>query len=230
MRPYMPGHAPVSIRRIMRLSEVAHILPGIPFRSRIESHSEGVLAVVQARDLGVDGTVKLGSAIRIGEFPETFRAHLKAGDILLQPRGMRFPAARFEPSAIPAIAAAPLTILRADTSRLVPEFLLALLMSPMTQAIFRQAAVGTHVPQVPRQAIADLRIDLPDIPGQIRLADLARLGQREAELMDRLRDARARFFDLAVKEVAKKSRKRANAPGFNHDPNGAPTPMRPLSI
>jgi hypothetical protein len=33
-----------------------------------------------------------------------------------------------------------------------------------------------------------------------------RLGRREVELMDRLRDMRARLFDLAVREAAKKTR------------------------
>ena len=112
----------------------------------------------------------------------------------------------FKGAELPAIAVAPLLVLRADSSRILPEFLLAVLMSPATQALLRQSAVGTYVPQVPRQAIESLRIELPDLPSQIKLADLARLERRERELTDRLREVRARFFDLVVREVVQADR------------------------
>ena len=205
----------------MKLSDVARLLSSIPFRSRIESEADGVFLVIQARDLGSDGLVQQDEASRVRALPGARREHLEPGDVLLQPRGTRFPAARFESGEMPAVAAAPLLILRPDTSRLVPEFLVAILGTPSIQAALRQAAVGTYVPQVPRQVIADLHIELPDIPSQMRLADLVRLERQEAELMDRLRETRARYFDLAVREVAKKTRKRGDAPGSNSRPVGA---------
>ena len=208
----------------MRLSQVVEILPGVPFRSRIEGEKAGACAIVQARDLLSDGIVDLAGAVRIAAPSVSPRGFLQAGDVLFQPRGNRYSVGKVREPHGPAVAAAPLYILRGDTSRIDPDFLLALLRSSATQAALRQEAVGTYVPQVPRQAIENLRVELPDLPSQIRLADLARLEQRETELMDRLRDARRRLFDLAIREIAKKSRKRANAPGSNPDLNGAPTP------
>ena len=173
----------------------------------------GEHAVIQARDLGADGRVQLEFAARLRSLPPSGRdAFLRTGDILFQPRGTRFPVGMFDaPAGLSAVAAAPLLILRGDPARIAPEFLLVVLTSAAIQAILRQAAVGTYVPQVPRQAIESLRIELPDLPSQIRLADLARLERRERELMGHLRDARARLFDLAVKETTKKARKRTNA-------------------
>ena len=51
-----------------------------------------------------------------------------------------------------AVAAAPLLILRTEREMVLPAFLVAFLGSPESQAFLRQAAVGTYVPQVPRQA------------------------------------------------------------------------------
>ncbi len=215
---------------IMMLKEIVDIQAGLPFRSRIETEVTGRFLVIQARDLGVDGHVHLDGAARLSALPSPPRGgFLETGDILFQPRGARFSAALFEAVGLPAVAAAPLWILRADPSRVLPEFLLAVLVSAATQAIFRQAAAGTHVPQVPRQAIESLPIELPDLPSQIKLADLARLDRRERELTDRLREARGRLFDLAIKEVAEKARKRANASGPKPAPDGASTPKGPLS-
>jgi hypothetical protein len=198
----------------VKLADVALIRPGFPFRSKVEREADARFAVIQPRDLGDDGHVHLQGAAGLRSLPATPKdGFLRAGDVLIQPRGTRFPAALFEPAEHPAVAAAPIYTLRADRSQVLPEFLVAVLMSPATQVIFRQSAIGTYVPQVPRRAIENLQIELPDLPSQIKLADLARLEQREREVMNRLRDARARFFDLAVKEVAKKARKRANASG-----------------
>lgn len=208
----------------MRLSQVVQIIPGVPFRSRIEGEVGGACAVVQPRDLRSDGTVDVEGAVRIAAPPVSPKGFLQPGDIVFQPRGTRYSVAQVKETHQPAITAAPLYILRADTGRLDPNFLLALLQSSAIQAALRQDAVGTYVPQVPRQAVENLRIELPDLPSQIRLADLARLERRETELMDRLRLVRGRLFDLVVKEIAKKSRKRANAPGSNPDLDGAPAP------
>ena len=186
--------------------------------------------MIQARDLGADGHVQIETAVRLRSLPSTVRGGLlRATDILLQPRGTRFPVAMFDaPADLSAVAAAPLWVLHADPTRVVPEFLLAVLMSATAQAMLRQAAVGTYVPQVPRQAIETLPIELPDLDSQIRLAELGRLERRERELTDRLHEARGRLFDLAVMEAAKKARKRANASGPEPARDGALTPVGPL--
>jgi len=198
----------------VRLADIAFIRPGFPFRSKVEREAEARYTVIQPRDLGDDGRVSLEGAARLKSLPASPKdGFLKSGDVLLQPRGTRFPVALFESAELSAVAAAPIYTLRPDCSQLVSEFLVAVLMSPATQAMLRQSAIGTYVPQVPRQALENLHIELPDLRSQIKLADLAHLERQEREVMDRLRDARARFFDLAVKEAAKKARKRANASG-----------------
>lgn len=208
----------------MQLSEVVEILPGVPFRTRIESERDGACVVVQARDLVGDGTVDLAGAARIAVLPGSTRGLLRPGDLVLQPRGNRYSVGKVDEVQGPTVAAAPLYILRRRDKDVDPDFLVAFLEAASTQSVLRQDAVGTHVPQIPRQALEALHIELPDLSSQIRLADLARLERREIEVMDRLREARGRLFDLALREIAKKSRKRANAPGSNPGLKGAPTP------
>jgi hypothetical protein len=208
----------------MQLSDVVEILSGVPFRSRIESESHGVWAVVQARDLTAAGAVDLETAARVAALPGAPKGRLQAGDVVFQPRGNRYSVGMLGHVSSPTVAAAPLLVLRGRTDQLDPRFLVAFLQAPSTQSKLRQEAVGTHVPQVPRQAVEALNIELPDLPSQAVLANLAHLERREVELMDRLREARSRLFDVAIREIAKKSRKRANAPGSNPGLNGARTP------
>lgn len=208
----------------MRLADVASVISGVPFRSRIENEAEGSVTVVQARDLSAEGRIDVAGAARVRDIPGSAKTALLYGDVVLQPRGARFPVGLFEGSDRPTVAAAPLLVIRCDQTRIAPEFLLVLLRLPSTQAFLRQSAAGTYVPQVPRQAIEDIFIQLPDLPSQMRLVDLAHLERREVELMGRLRDQRERLFEIAVRELAKKSRKRANAPGSKPSLTGASTP------
>lgn len=209
----------------MQLSEVVEILPGVPFRTRIESEKNGACIVVQARDLVGDGTIDLAGAARIGAPPSSTSGLLRPGDVVLQPRGNRYSVGKVaEIRGLAVVAAAPLYVLRCRAKDIDPDFLVAFLEAASTQSALRQDAVGTHVPQIPRQALETLHIPLPDLSSQIRLADLARLERREIELMGRLREMRGRLFDLALREIAKKSRKRTNASGSNLVLKGAPTP------
>lgn len=213
----------------MKLADLADITPGLPFRSRIENETQGAFVVVQPRDLKGDGQIDVAGAARVRRLPPPQRGFLEPGDVVMQPRGTRFSVGQFETADLPAVAAAPLFILRPDRAQVVPEFLVAVLMSPASQTILRQSAVGTYVPQIPRQAIENLAFELPDLSSQMRLVELARLARREIELMDRLRDERGRLFNLAVKEAAKKIRRRANASGSKPVPSSAETPRGPLS-
>jgi hypothetical protein len=190
------------------LSRIAQILVGHPFRSRIEDEAGGTFIVVQPRDLGAGGRVDLSNAVRLHTLPGSAQTYLTANDIILQPRGTRFAASIFGGAEHPTIAAAPLLIVRVNLARAVPEYVLAALASPSTQSLLRQAAVGTYVPQVSRQTVESLLIELPDLSTQAMLADLSTLGRRERELMDRLRDARARLYELAVSEALRKARPR----------------------
>ncbi|MBX9945019.1 MAG: hypothetical protein K2Y40_13125 [Reyranella sp.] len=186
----------------MILGDIARVLPGIPFRSRIESDPDGGVVVIQARDLEFEGQVRAGGAARIRKLPVTPKSWLQTGDVIVQPRGSSYAAAEFAGSECDAVAAAPLLVLRTDPRAVHSPFLVAFLRSPATQALLRQAAVGTHVPQVPRQDIEALPIVLPSLADQIALAALAELERREREVMGRVRAARSRLFDLAIKQVA----------------------------
>lgn len=213
----------------MKLGDVTMVLPGVAFRTRIETEAGGTAIVIQARDLSEIGRIKLATAARIREAPGSGTAKLLKGDVVLQPRGTRFPVGLFEGAELPAFAAAPLLVIRADQLRIAPEFLALVLQAPSIQAFLRQSAAGTYVPQVPRQTIESLSIDLPELSIQQQLVDLVLCQRREAEIMSRLRDARERLFELAVRELAKKSRKRVSASGSKPGLGDAPTPPRPSS-
>jgi hypothetical protein len=212
-----------------KLSEIASIRAGIPFRSRIENEPDGRIAVIQARDLTENRQVEIATAARVKALPGSIEPFLRSGDVLLQPRGTRFSTGVLAHQPIPVAAAAPLLILGCDPKQIAPEFLALFLQLPATQAALRNSAVGTYIPQVPRAAVADLLVDIPDLAGQRKLVELAQFQRREAELMACLTDKRARLLELAVRELAKKDRGRGSAASPKPGTGGAPTPPVPTT-
>ena len=207
-----------------KLSEVASISLGVAFRSRIENEPEGRIVVIQARDLSENWQVQIDGSARLKALPGSTEAFLRGGDVLLQPRGTRLSTGVLAQQPIPVVAAAPLLVLRCNPEQIAPEFLVLFLRLPGTQALLRNSAVGTYIPQVPRAAIADVLVDIPSLASQRKLVEFAQFKRREAELMARLSDKRERLLELAVRELAKKDRGRANAAGPKPGPGSASTP------
>jgi restriction endonuclease S subunit len=198
------------------LSDLATVISGVPFRSRIENQHDGQIAVIQARDLSETGEVRIATSARVKSLPGSSEASLRSGDVLFQPRGARFSVGILVDQPMPVAAAAPLLTLRCDLTQIDPEFLVLFLQLPRTQAVLKNAAVGTHIPQVPRWELTNLPVDLPDLVNQKKLVELNRLTRREVELTARLIAKRERLLELAVRDlsnpVARTHGRRANDP------------------
>jgi hypothetical protein len=207
-----------------KLSDIAVIHSGVPFRTRVENEPEGQIAVIQARDIWDTGQVQLATAARVSSLPGSTEASLRSGDVLFQPRGTRFSAGVLVSLPMPVAAAAPLLVLRCDPAQIDPGFLVLFLQLPGTQAILKNAAVGTYIPQVPRQALAELLIDIPTLEHQRKLTEFDQITRREAELTSILSTKRERLLELAVRELAKKDRGRENAAGPEPVPGGVSAP------
>jgi hypothetical protein len=68
---------------------------------------------------------------------------LQGGDVLLQARGVNYPAALVDDELGKAVAAPPLCVVRSNSDELDPAYLVAFLSNPVTQAHLRSRASGT---------------------------------------------------------------------------------------
>ena len=98
-----------------RLSDVADVRTGYPFRSKVMDEPSGELAVVQMKDVNDGGQLDASGCLRIREEQTHGRHLLKQGDVLLQSRGSKFPAGVVE-AEIHGIAALGLVLTVTDRS------------------------------------------------------------------------------------------------------------------
>src|SRR5690606_10949961 len=93
------------------LADVADVRTGLTFRGTVLDDPTGSLAVVQMKDISDAGRLDASEGLRIREEPAHSRHLLKQGDVLLQSRGSKFPAAVVNAD-VHGIAALGLHILR----------------------------------------------------------------------------------------------------------------------
>ena len=91
----------------MKLSELADVRMGYPFRSRLEPDPMGNVAVIQMKDIDEANQVRAEGAIRVALAGSKAHHHLlRAGDLLFRSRGRSNGAAEVAngigPSVLPA--------------------------------------------------------------------------------------------------------------------------------
>ena len=168
------------------LADLSEIRVGASPRGRLEAVAGGGERVVHAKDLGPDGDIASARLTRVMDrFGET-APRLRPGDVLLQSRGVSYPVGLATEDASGAVPVSPLCLIRPDSAQLDGAFLALFLVQPRTQQRLRAQAAGTHVPELTREAIANIEIPLPSLPRQREIAALGHMMRRERELRQRL--------------------------------------------
>jgi restriction endonuclease S subunit len=189
-----------------KLGEIARVRTGSPFRERIQHAAEGKYLVLQGKDIGADGAVVLDGMLRVTDAPNKGAPdQLEAGEVVIQTRGVSYRAAVVPKTAIPMIAAGSLFILSSEQTRLTPDYLVFFLNLPATQAVLRQLATGSTIPNLRRSAVEQLEIPLPTLPDQRRFAALGALVRKQTELTERINQLRLQELHALILERAKKA-------------------------
>jgi hypothetical protein len=199
--------------RCVTLSEIAAVRVGLAFRARLDRDPAGTLCVVQARDIMEDGTIDLAGAVTIAEARVKPDHRLRAGDIVVQPKGTAIRAGLVPEPVQVTVAAAPLQIIRPKGDQVRPAFLVVALNMPRTIAALLQQSRGSHIPQVPTDAFRALRLPLPDLDRQAAIAALAESVRTEKRIFDEIVALRSRLLEAVICESARNTQGRANAPG-----------------
>ena len=177
------------------LRELAEIRTGYPFREGVERVPKGGCVLIQAGNIdGVAGDMA-GLPTRITA-PANFREHaLRFGDVLMVARGPRNDAATFTWSGGEAVAASHIIILRTEGRITIPDYLTWFLNLPRTQAKIRAMRSESSVPFVAVEALGRLKIEVPSIEVQKKIAEVQKLSAREQRLLEEIRTRRRVLVD-----------------------------------
>lgn len=190
----------------MKLSEVCTIQMGFTARARLDPATDGGRLAIQLRDITPDGEITLATLARVDLSDVSDRYDVGNGDVVFRSRGERTIAIAIDDAIHErAIAILPLMILRPNPSRITSEFLAWSINLPTSQRHLDQAAQGGSLRMVPKSALEDLRLDVPDLTTQRQITAAAKLAKREAALAASLVEKNLSLTTLTLADIAKRT-------------------------
>jgi hypothetical protein len=184
------------------LKNLAMVQSGHPFSKRIEESENGDVAVIQMKDL--PNTFQLMSAapvlINVNEIKERYL--LKTDDIIFRSRGQTNTAVILKADFGLVVAAAPLITIRVTSESLLPDYLCWWINQQPAQTHFDRHARGTYGRMISRDALKDLKINVPPLNIQKQIVELALLGEREQDLLTRLAAAEEKKLSSILMRTA----------------------------
>lgn len=187
----------------IKLGEIASIRTGFAFRTKVERDPEGMVGVVQMKDLNTYNQLDLSDIykVQVGEVDD--RHFLQPNDILFRSRGVSNTASLIREDLKRFVAAAPLTLIRVTEGKAVPAYVCWFINHPHGQSQISRFSKGTSQQLVNNSDLGELEIDLPPIDKQRAIAELADLGQQEQRLMVDLAEKRRFLIDTVLIQRAK---------------------------
>ena len=194
---------------MVELRNIATVVIGTPFRSRIEPSDSGNTRLIQIKDLGNDNLVRLSGAVRVNLSVRPSQL-AQVGDIIFRSRGTASTAVLLNSKVKDTIVSAPLFRIRANPKRVQPEYLLWWINQPSSQAYFNSRSEGTRLKMVSKEVLKSLEVDLPPLEEQSKIAKLFKLSMREQNLLEKIKKRRALCIQRILMRLASESRQTAS--------------------
>lgn len=128
---------------------------------------------------------------------------LMDGDVLFVGKGSRLFAWCYPQTDKPAIASSSFFVLRPYKSKILPEYLAAILNAPQTQAAFLQLGAGSNIFSIRKSELGAFQIPVLPLEKQRKLVALASLHQREIQLAKELITQKQTLYTAIISKLIK---------------------------
>jgi restriction endonuclease S subunit len=188
---------------LVLLADIAEILTGYLFRSKLEQEEAGAYGVIQMKDVSRDGRIDWGGLARVNLALVKDSLLLKRGDVLLKAKGSSHGAAVVDRDVQDVIASSHLFILRVRGDAVLPEYLSWYLNEKPARHAIAQASVGTWIRHTPKEGISRLPVPVPSLEIQRQILCVDNLARRERELVDAIQEKREALRNAVLLSVIK---------------------------
>jgi hypothetical protein len=173
--------------QMTRIADCAEVLPGYALKVRAEHEPEGSCQIMLGKHLSERQPYNYVSKheLRITPRGPVEKYRVNTGDVLFVSRGSRNQAAVVESVPEGAIASSTFYILHPHEG-IDPGYLAWCLNQTPVQAQIGQVRTGAGTPIVQRKVFADIRIPVPSLDQQRKLAAMGDLMAQELRIRNRL--------------------------------------------
>lgn len=190
-----------AILKNMRLSEIAEIRAGHPFRGSVPEDVNGPVSVIQIKDVDWAGSVKWEGLTKTSLEGRKEPDWIKSGDILFVARGTKIVAAYVDDVSVPCVCSQYFYLFRIKSEEVLPEFVSWQINQQPAQTYLVKSAEGTAQVSVRRSMLEELSIVIPPLHQQRIIVELAKSALRERELLEALINNRERELRVIAKKL-----------------------------
>jgi len=190
-----------AISRHARLSEIAEIRAGHPFRGSVPEDVNGRVAVVQIKDVDWAGNINWEGLTKTRLEGRKEPDWIKNGDILFVARGTKIVAAYVDDLSGFCVCSQYFYLLRIKSEGALPEFVAWQINQQPAQNYLVKSAEGTAQVSVRRSMLEELSIVIPALEQQHTIISLAKSVLRERELLESLILNRERELRIIAKKL-----------------------------
>lgn len=182
-----------------KLKNISNLSTGYPFRSSIKMAVDGVIKVIQMKDLK-DDVVCFDDLTQVNNIKPKKQHFVQKGDIIFRSRGQKTTAAIIDDVPENVIVAGPLIYLRITSKDILPEYLLYCINQPKSQSYFASRSKGTLIKMLNKQDLEDFEVYLPDLERQKNIIQIYKMMSREKEILNLIWQKRESYLHEILTE------------------------------
>lgn len=182
------------------IKNIAEVITGYTFRSALPVRPDGLIQVIQAKDIGDGIRVEEKNLARIKHRKFKTGAFVRKDDIIVSARG-NFRAGVFDGDVKNVMASSSVYILRITDKNVLPEFLAIFLNSVAGQKQIKQSLTGGAIKTILRKDLGNLEIAIPKIAEQKSVIDIYRNSEKQQEMLRRKQAIIGKMADSAINKL-----------------------------
>lgn len=187
----------------IRLSHIANIHSGHPFRGAITPAPDGSTYVVQARNMTLQGETLIDNLITTHLTGKKQPDCLRQGDILFLAKGARHFAACMPQLPEQTVCSPDFFVIKLKGATL-PEFISWQLNQVPAQRYFLNSAEGTFTVSIRRKVLEDTPLTLPPLEKQQQIVNLYKTAMQEQKTLQQLISNRQQQLEAIALEILSK--------------------------
>jgi len=189
--------------KTIKLEEIAKIVSGQLFKSRITADARGNVSVIQLRDVTDEGNILYDqiSKVKLEKIGED--RFLKKKDIIFKAKSNKKIAALIDREIEGLIPTAHYFIIRELKPEIKPEYLVWFLNNSIAQKYFDAYARGTSVLIINKEILGNTEIIVPNIQKQEKIVAVQELYIKEKILMEQIAEKRRLLIEGILNNVIK---------------------------
>jgi len=185
-----------------KITAVAEIYAGYPFRKGIRHEPRGKFAVIQIRDLHNYRSIDYDNLALTGDIQPRQHHFVKKNDILLVAKGANNYAVAIDRSLENTVAGPNFLLIRHKSEKIMPAYLAWYINQQPAQKFLQESAKGSYIPSISKAALSEMRIPVPPQEVQRKIVRLQALAQDEMRIRMQILLKRQQMIDaLLLKKI-----------------------------